>query len=911
MQNSKKIILLTCLAFSAMYIHAQTLYTSASASIYISGAANIDGNISTTPTLYVAGAVQNNGTLTNAGEMQQTGNLNNPGTFASSGDNVFLTGAVQNLSGGFTGAESFYNVILNKSVNPVVLSTDVEVANQVNLVNGKISVGSLNLTLAPTATIVGYDANDYIFTGITGRLHQTVGASNVVFPVGAGTYNPITLSNTGTSDVFSVRVANSVVCNGSNTLASTAKVNRMWYINEAVAGGSDATITTQWNTSDEQAGFARATSGIIPLNGTSFDLSSATNTAATSVIANVWSQSKSNQTTISPVIVTSLVALSPTSPTTFCNGSSINLIAPSDPDFSYIWSEGGNVIVPSASNATYIANASGIYSVDITSTGGCKVATPSIELALPSAPTITSSAGVSGITRCAGTSLTLTGPAAAEYAWFKNGTFVKYDVAPNNTYTPTLSGGTTNYSLVAIYSGVCPSAASANFTVIGDEPPAVITPSTMPPYCVNTVPTLNANTGVGYTYSWVGTSPSAATATSSAFTPTTSGNHRVVVTNTNGCSKTSAWMNIALNGIPAVYPGTNQATCVNNSVNIGAVATAGLSYSWTPSTHLSSATASKPTVMPTATGTIHYNLTVTNAVGCKNTGTVSVTTTAQPATPSLSGTASPVCQGTSITLTPSGVTGAVNWYKGSLLNLSASTNAARTLATVNTITENYTIRAKVGTCLSEPSSPVSVWIRPAPTPTLSATPAIVGNVVSVCNPGQTSGTAQLMVNLPSGAPTATYNWQQVVSGVATNVSPAATASTYTAAISTTANNKNFRSEVTYSNGCVKNTSNVTVKMLPSTCTARAGQAADLTEEIFTAYPNPTQGVINVSITNSPASEGELALYNTLGQVVISRTITLSNGASEENLDLSGLASGVYTLSFQTKDGNQVQKIVKE
>lgn len=924
----KQIFLIACLLLCAIQLQAQTLYTSASASIYISGAANIDGMESTSPTLYVSGTVQNNGTLTNAGEMQITGSFDNPGTFASTGDNTFKGGATQNLSGSFTGAESFYNVIVNKSVNPVVLSTEVAVSNQVNLVNGKISIGSSNLTLAPAASLIGYDANDYIFTSATGTLRQTVGASNVIFPVGITSYNPITLNNAGTSDVFSVRVANSVVCQGVNTLSTTAKVNRMWYISESVAGGSDASITPQWNTSDEQAGFARATSGLIPLNGTNFDLSSATNTAATSVSANVWSQTKSNQTTISPVIVTSLAPLSPTSPASFCNGGTLNLIAPSDVDFSYIWSESGNAIVPSASASTYTANANGVYSVDITSAGGCKLASPTItatQLPVPSAPTITSTAGTSGLSICAGTSLTLTGSPAAEYAWFKNGTFVKYEVAPNASYSPTVSGGTNNYSLVVIYSGVCPSSASANFTVIGDEPVSVITASGPTSFCgITNAPILNATppSGTGYTYSWIGTSPSAASTTSATFTPTNSGNHRAIVTNSNGCSKSSPWVGIVIMSVPAAYAGVDKTVCAGSSTTIGAASSTGVSYLWTPSTNLSSPTLANPILTPAISGMSTYVLTATNnSSGCSKKDTVNIMTEAIPATPTLSGTSSPVCEGNTITLSPSGVTGATNWYKNSTFLTTTASPTTRTISTATVAADSYTIRAKSSTpaaCLSLPSNPVSVNILPAPIPTITSTPADVAGIITLCTLGASTRTVALNTSIPSGAPAIiNYNWQQYLSGTPTNLVPAATANTYNAVVSispATQNNKVFRVQANYANGCLRASANRTVKLLNVGCTPNriAAESELITEfNLLSVFPNPTEGKLNITLTNCPSTEGIFTLYNALGQLIYEQKVSITNGEAQQEWDISSVVSGVYTLSFQTEKQRRMQKVVKE
>jgi hypothetical protein len=82
-----------------------------------------------------------------------------------------------------------------------------------------------------------------------------VGASNVAFPVGiSSTYNPVTINNAGTSDDFSVRVQSSF---DNAPLNPSAVVSRQWTITETVAGGSNATVTLQWNTADEAGSFVR------------------------------------------------------------------------------------------------------------------------------------------------------------------------------------------------------------------------------------------------------------------------------------------------------------------------------------------------------------------------------------------------------------------------------------------------------------------------------------------------------------------------------------------------------------------------------------------------------------------------------------------------------------------------------
>jgi hypothetical protein len=76
----------------------------------------------------------------------------------------------------------------------------------------------------------------------------------------AKSYTPVTLSNGGTYDYFSVNVKNGVYSggyNGSGTLITQEAVNKTWTVDESGAGGSNLSITAQWNASDELPMFNR------------------------------------------------------------------------------------------------------------------------------------------------------------------------------------------------------------------------------------------------------------------------------------------------------------------------------------------------------------------------------------------------------------------------------------------------------------------------------------------------------------------------------------------------------------------------------------------------------------------------------------------------------------------------------
>ena len=107
------------------------------------------------------------------------------------------------------------------------------------------------------------------------------------------------------------------------------------------------------------------------------------------------------------------------------------------------------------------------------------------------------------------------------------------------------------------------------------------------------------------------------------------------------------------------------------------------------------------------------------------------------------------------------------------------------------------------------------------------------------------------------------------------------------------------------NGCLSNFSNFVSAKIGDGKTGDVLVAID--ENIMQAYPNPTNGLLNVVINDAALTSGTLLLYNSLGQVVATKEITFFAGKANTELDLQHLAAGVYTLSFE----NKVIKVVKE
>jgi hypothetical protein len=190
------------------------------------------------------------------------------------------------------------------NANRLILGNHVNVANRTDLTNnGDIELGNYNLVMATGSTISGYDANNFIVTNGSGYLQREVANSSVEFPVGLSNYNPATLLNTGTTDNFRVRLEDFV--RGSYPSGATEisdVVGRAWFIDEETQGGSNVTLTVQWNAANELTAFDRLLSGISHWNGTSWDRPTVW-TAATAVSAGVWTQNRSGINSFSPFAV--------------------------------------------------------------------------------------------------------------------------------------------------------------------------------------------------------------------------------------------------------------------------------------------------------------------------------------------------------------------------------------------------------------------------------------------------------------------------------------------------------------------------------------------------------------------------------------------------------------------------------
>jgi hypothetical protein len=427
--------------------------------------------------------------------------------------------------------------------------------------------------------------------------------------------------------------------------------------------------------------------------------------------------------TVNPIPATPTIT--PGGPTTFCAGGSVTLTSSSATGNQ--WYLNGNPI-GGETNQTYVATASGSYTVDVTSSGCTSAASSATVVTvnpIPATPTITPGGPT---TFCAGGSVTLTSSSATGNQWSLNGNPI--GGATNNTYSATASG---NYTVVVTTSG-CSSAASAATVVTVNPLPAAptITPGGPTTFCAGGSVTLTSSSASGN--QWLLNGNPIGGATNQAYAATASGSYTVVVTDVNSCSSApSAATVVTVNPIPAtptVTPGGPTTFCAGGSVTLTSSSASG--NQWLLNGNPIGG-ATNNTYSATASGS--YTVVVTTS-GCSSAASAStvVTVNPTPATPVITpGGPTTFCAGGSVTLNSSSASG--NQWSLNGNPIGGATNASL----VVTAAGDYSVVVTTSGCSSAASAATTVTVNPNPNATITAPGTVVsgstGNAASVASAG--------------------------------------------------------------------------------------------------------------------------------------------------------------------------------
>ncbi|HLP72987.1 MAG TPA: hypothetical protein VK155_08810, partial [Bacteroidales bacterium] len=218
------------------------------------------------------------------------------------------------------------------------------------------------------------------------------------------------------------------------------------------------------------------------------------------------------------------VIITPSDPTTFCQGGSVTLA--SSAGTSYLWSTGEAI-------QSITITATGSYSVTVTDANGCSATSaPTVVTVNPLPIATITPAGPT--TFCQGGSVILTSSPANSYLWNSGETTQSITVAATGSYSVTVTD----------VNG-CSAASTSTDVTVNTLPIATITPAGPTTFCQGGSVTLTSSAGISYLWSTGETSQS--------ITVTVTGSYSVSVTDVNGCSAASAPTPVTMHLLPAVY----------------------------------------------------------------------------------------------------------------------------------------------------------------------------------------------------------------------------------------------------------------------------------------------------------------------------------------------------------------------
>lgn len=394
--------------------------------------------------------------------------------------------------------------------------------------------------------------------------------------------------------------------------------------------------------------------------------------------------------------------ITPSGPTTFCAGGSVTLSAPAG-FASYLWSTG-------ATSQSITVSTTGSYSVTVTDANGCSGTSAPTSVTAGSAvvPLITPSGPT---TFCAGGSVTLTASAGfASYLWSNGATTQSITVSASGSYTVTVSNA----------GGCNGTSAATNVTVNPLPPTPVINASGPTTFCAGGSVTLSAPAGF-VSYLW------STGATTQSINVGSSGSYSVTVTDSNGCSATSAPANVTVNAVPSpVVTASGPTTfCAGGQVTLSAPA-GFTSYLWSNG-------AATQSINVNASGS--YSVTVTNSNGCSGTSAPTSVTVAAAINPVITASGpTTFCAGGSVILSAPAGFATYLWSTGA------------TTQSINvTSSGTFTISVSDGNGCSGTSGSQSVTVTPNPDATITAPATMTGG---------SSGSA----SVPAGVAGTTYSW---------------------------------------------------------------------------------------------------------------------------------------------------------
>ncbi|MFM2206246.1 MAG: hypothetical protein RL213_221 [Bacteroidota bacterium] len=396
---------------------------------------------------------------------------------------------------------------------------------------------------------------------------------------------------------------------------------------------------------------------------------------------------------------------------TVCLGSSVMLQAlPASGNFTYVWTPGTGLSSTSVSNPVSTPVADITYTVTVTDANGCS-GTSAVRVMVDPYPVATANA----------TPVNCFGGSDGSVFATPSGGFGPYQFSWSNGCTSVSCTGLAagSYSVIVSDAIGCTVTASATVTE-----PSLLTVSGTP---TATVPCFGSCTAAADAVPAGGTPPyqflwsSVPAQSASTANGLCAGAYQCTVSDANGCT---AVQSVSVSEPTPVVPQIiSDVPCAGGSTYLTASATGGsgsYTYSWSPSTGLSSVSISDPVASPAALTT--YTVVVTDANGCVSPPDTVNVNPSIALTVNAAGTG-PVCPGDTVYLSATGANGnggpySFQWSDQNGITISANANVIVTPF----FSTSYFVTVSDG-CSSPQTDSVDILVHIPPDPIVSSTPA--------------------------------------------------------------------------------------------------------------------------------------------------------------------------------------------
>jgi hypothetical protein len=530
----------------------------------------------------------------------------------------------------------------------------------------------------------------------------------------------------------------------------------------------------------------------------------------------------------------------------YCNGGNVTL-KPSGSWDSFTWDN-------QTRRDSLVVNSQGVYGLMVEDELGCQYM-DSVRVLERDPITVNATVSVATCGNSDGMAIAMASGSNAPFTYMWD----------NGTMDDTVSGipgGT--YMVTATDAVGCTE--DASFLVLGKNP--VLAGTYTPPTCngdADGVAQVNVTEGIpSYTYAW-----QTGGSTSDQLSGLSSGTYTVTVTDSSNCSSSITVSVVDPDSLLlSTSNSTNPSTCGANDGEARVDVTGGVapySYFWSNNQNQKRA-------INLATGT--FDVTVTDALGCVRTSTV---TLVDPNTPTVAGVGSSVtCSHDlgNVAVTVSGGTPPYNYFWNN-----NSTDSSQTGLAVGSYNVNVTDSEG---CLTEATVDVSGPDHMDVDFQITYGPA---------GDGDTDVDA---VITGANNPYNSYQWK-TFNGIFSNDISGATTTTLNDAV-----NGNYRLVVEDAQGCL-DSAEVSVNNISVGINMNV-----LSENGMMVYPNPTNGKVNIKLEDV-SGDLHVKVLDAQGRIIAETNVDSYTGSVIE-MNLSNQADGIYFIEVNSSSDRMIQKI---